>query len=49
MWNHAIVDSDVDEFELARRAELAHPGEVVFISKVELTDPVINPPMMEVR
>ena len=49
MKNHEIVDLDADEFELARRTELAFPGEVVFISKVELTDPVINVPMMEVR
>jgi hypothetical protein len=47
--DHKIVDEDMDRFELARRAELAYPGEVVFISKVELTDPVINLPMMEVR
>ena len=49
MKDHKIVDTDADPFELARRAELEHPGEVVFISKVELTDPVINMPMMEVR
>jgi hypothetical protein len=47
--NHEVVDVDTDEFALARRMEMKHPGEVFLISPVELTDPVVDIPPMEFR
>lgn len=47
--NHEIVDKDEDEFVLAERVGSRFPHDVVVISKVELTDRVIQLPDMEYR
>ena len=49
IYHHDLIDVDPDQFALGRRMSLQHPGEVVLIVKVELEDPRIELPSIQIR